>query len=292
VLIYKMKKIEKMTKGNVAQRCYKISFHGGHIVEIFKNLDFDGGPEGVLDEAIGLFSRQHGKNQKSFKWDIIKVESEAATNIIIFHVECEEIFKQINEIHEKQREIIESSLMKAENVVEKPKKGNSKAKCPDCKELGNQIDDLKKILNESNATHANSTAALTKSNAALTEDFKKLHAQFLKHMKPMYSIYKRCLIYIMRDLIAKKIGRSPVDGMWYSFLEGISNSNSDLATLEMTQSIVLFIRDNARDGNKVAHGQDEIQIALAVTAVQEEGARSCWLHCFKMAFGSDATDWA
>ena len=120
--------------------------------------------------------------------------------------------------------------------------------------------------------------------------FDNLHAQFLEYMKPMHSIYKRCLIYIMRDFIAKKIGRSPVDGMW-SFLEGISNSNSDLATLEMTQSIVLFIRDNARDGNKVAHGQDEIQIALAVTAVQEEGARSCWLHCFKMAFGSDATDW-
>ena len=40
------------------------------------------------------------------------------------------------------------------------------------------------------------------------------------------------------------------------------------------------------------HAFPEVTFGLPnMSAVQEEGARSCWLHCFKMAFGSDATDW-
>jgi len=153
--------------------------------------------------------------------------------------------------------------------------------------LERKLDESIVMLNESLIERKK----LEESHAAFTKEVNHSIQLLRNTIIPMYDIYRRYLIYILRDYICRKLRRNPLNGKWRSFFDEIANSQMDLDSLQpLTRQNIQFIRDNAHDGNEVAHGRDEYQIALAVTAVQAEGARAHWFHLYQIAFGTDATD--
>jgi len=274
---------------DVPQYCYKICFVGGYTTKTYAINDSVSTANSILDEAIELFARKYGQSRKDFEWIKIEIDS-TDSNMKIFHIECEEIFVLINERNLKMEEIIKASILSEKkcNVIVK---AQSRPRFPDCatvksdlRALKCEYEILKSELQASNDTHEMELRALKSELQAVQIS----SAEVMKALTPMHLIYRRCLIYTIREIICNKLGRRPVNGKWWSFLEGVANSQIDLRKLGLSNSEVHFIQVNADDGNKVAHGQDAFHIAFAVTAIHD-GARPIWLRLFKIAYGNDAT---
>jgi len=274
------------------KKCYTVHFIGEHTMKIFKNLDFDDRSV-VVNEAIEQISSKYSKNAEEYEW-IVQVNTNDSPNSNDINIKCESFFLDISRSSE-----MSEMVRKTDNVIDS---GDRTQKiCTDCVKLQKDVQQLERRLDES-IVEQRETKRMLHESLIERKKSEESHATFakevidsiqllMKTISPLHDIYRRFLIYIMRDYICRKLSKNPLDGRWRSFFDEIAYSPMDLDSLQpLTRQNIEFIRDNAHDGNEVAHGRDEYQIALAVTAVQAEGARAHWLHLYQIAFGADATE--
>ena len=75
---------------------------------------------------------------------------------------------------------------------------------------------------------------------------------------------------------------------WSEFILTIASSTEDLTTIQLSNLQVSFLIEKTRGGNDVAHGEDKIRIAAAITALSEaESSRDMWKSLFLYHYGED-----